>query len=521
MCGLAWVAAIAMATAPSMGQLIDKTKAPNVLNEGIKKTLAEEIGAGRGDIMTPDSSQFIINRDPFRAIRRGRQLFQRKFTRAEGQGPNVGDGIGDINTNVAIGAGLTDSCALCHGRPRGSAGSAGNVATRPDSRDAPHLFGLGLKEMLADEITSDLRAIRDQAVILAQKKGQPVTARLISKGISYGFITARVDASVDTSNVQGVDADLRVKPFFAHGGAFSIRQFIVGALKNEMGLEAVDDDLRVASQGEKVTTPAGMVLDGRLDPIDPPPAKDPNSDGDHDGVVNEAPQSLVDYLEFYLMNYFKPATYRDTSTTRRGRFLFMSSGCARCHIPDLPVNRDRRVADVNTTYDPPRGVFNNLFSSATALFSQVSDSSSFPALKVPLLRPFLVKNIFTDLKRHDLGPSFHERNYDGTVLTQFMTTPLWGVGSTAPYGHDGRSINLLEVIERHGGEAQFSRNNFLSLGEEEQAAVIQFLNSLVLFPPDDTASSLDPGDRNTPGFPQFGHGSIRLAVLFNNPADPE
>jgi hypothetical protein len=46
----------------------------------------------------------------------------------------------------------------------GAAGSGGNVATRPDSRDAPHLFGLGLKEMLADEITHDLRHIRAQAV---------------------------------------------------------------------------------------------------------------------------------------------------------------------------------------------------------------------------------------------------------------------------------------------------------------------------------------------------------------------
>jgi hypothetical protein len=43
----------------------------------------------------------------------------------------------------------------------------------------------------------------------------------------------------------------------------------------------------------------------------------------------------------------------------------------------------------------------------------------------------------------------------------------------------------------------------------------------VLFPPDDTASSLDPGDRNALGVPQFGHGSIKLGVLFNNPVDPE
>ena len=70
-----------------LGQLIDKTKAPNVAGQGINKSLTEQVGAGRGDVVTADSACFIINRDPFRAIRRGRQLFQRKFTRAEGPGP--------------------------------------------------------------------------------------------------------------------------------------------------------------------------------------------------------------------------------------------------------------------------------------------------------------------------------------------------------------------------------------------------------------------------------------------------
>src|SRR5215831_15993304 len=159
---IAWAGALL--TVPVLAQLIDSNRAPNIAGEGIKKSLAQQIGAGRGDIMTPDSSAFIIARDPFRSIRRGRQLFQRKFTRAEGQGPVMNDGFGDINTNLAIGAGLSDNCASCHGRPRGSAGSGGDVATRPDSRDAPHLFGSGLKEMLADEITADLRAIEARAI---------------------------------------------------------------------------------------------------------------------------------------------------------------------------------------------------------------------------------------------------------------------------------------------------------------------------------------------------------------------
>src|SRR6266849_1530969 len=164
---IAWTGAMLLLTAPAVAQLIDKNKAPNIANEGIKKTLGQQIGAGRGNLMTPNSSSFIIARDPFRSIRRGRQLFQRKFTREEGQGPVMNDGFGDINTNLAIGAGLSDSCASCHGRPRGSAGAGGDVVTRPDSRDSPHLFGLGLKEQLADEITTSLRAIRSQALTQA------------------------------------------------------------------------------------------------------------------------------------------------------------------------------------------------------------------------------------------------------------------------------------------------------------------------------------------------------------------
>jgi hypothetical protein len=55
------------------------------------------------------------------------------------------------------------------------------------------------------------------------------------------------------------------------------------------------------------------------------------------------------------------------------------------------------------------------------------------------------------------------------------------------------------------------------MSPSSQMEVIAFLNSLVLFPPDDTASNLDAGDRSAPGFPQFAHGSIKLSVLFNDP----
>src|SRR4026208_2382034 len=150
--------AICLAALPVLSQSIDRTQNPNTANAGIAKSLALDVGAGRGDLLTPDSSSFIIARDPFRAIRRGRQLFQRKFLRSQGHGPVSNDGLGDINTNLGLGAGLSDSCAACHGRPRGAAGSGGDVVTRPDSRDAPYLFGLGLEGMRAGGDTWGRRA---------------------------------------------------------------------------------------------------------------------------------------------------------------------------------------------------------------------------------------------------------------------------------------------------------------------------------------------------------------------------
>src|SRR5229473_2665817 len=75
---------LGFAVVSASAQMVDNTQAINPINAGINKSLTQEIGAGRGSVNTPDSSLFIINRDAFRAVRRGRQLFQRKFTRAQG-----------------------------------------------------------------------------------------------------------------------------------------------------------------------------------------------------------------------------------------------------------------------------------------------------------------------------------------------------------------------------------------------------------------------------------------------------
>ncbi|MFT6180000.1 MAG: hypothetical protein ACJAQT_002101 [Akkermansiaceae bacterium] len=560
---------------PLHAQLVDETQVePTVTLGTIGKSLEEQIGLGRGDVVTPQSSIYIIKRDPARSIRRGRQLFQRKFTLAQGLGPRVNPhSSGNIMLNPGLGAGLSDSCAACHGRPRGSAGFGGAVATRPDSRDSPHLFGLGLQEMIADEMTQDLRRLVQEALLVKPPEARPqegereqthsrsrssrtaqrgqsrgrsernnrsggrdradregervrdevsafVEVILRSKGVDFGKIIMKPDGEiVDRSGLKGVDDDLRVRPFFAQGSGYSIREFIVGALKDEMGLESPDPDLLAASKGGSVVTPSGLVLDGQTDTINAPPVSARGEDGDGDGVANEVDTAVVDHLEFYLLNYFKPGLGKQTRQTRRGQQVMKTISCIQCHKPNFTIERDRRIADVETVFSPENGIFNRLYATAETRFDIEDDGEEYPKL-LPSKEKFVVKNIYTDFKRHDLGPAFHERNYDGTLQTEFMTEPLWGVGSTSPYGHDGRSINLEEVILRHGGEAERSKKQFERLREEDQSAVIAFLRSLVLFPPDDTASNLNPGNPN--GNPQdpADHGSINLGALFQIP-DPD
>lgn len=552
-------------TNTSFAGLTDETQTtPNVPGGAIAKSLDEQVGAGHGDSQTENSAVYLIKRDPARSIRRGRQIFQRKFITEQGIGPRVNtSSTGNIQTNRALGAGLMDSCAGCHGRPRGAAGFGGDVVTRPDSRDAPHLFGLGLQEMLAEEMTAELRAQRDEAVNLAEigcntvdnqrRRGRgrdqdrnqrrtsdrnsdrnsqstlcsasgEVTRQLVTNGISFGSITVQPDGSVDSSNVAGVDPDLRIRPFFHEGGTISMREFIVGAFKAEMGLEAPDTILCAVTDPNNpqvMTSPSGFRFDPSTDVFERPPVCDAATDGDGDFVTNEIDTAIIDHMEFYLLNYFKPGIGRQTKRTERGRELMDQTGCTSCHTASMTIEKDRRIADVETVFDPSQGIFNRLFATAITQFKVEDDGHQFPLL-LPEENSFVVDNLFTDFKRHDLGPAFHEREYDGSLQTEFLTEALWGVATTAPYGHDGRSINLQEVILRHGGEAARSSTAFASLNDDDQRKILEFLGTLILFPPDDTASNLNPGQQGANPQDPANHGSINLGELFQiNPDERE
>ena len=76
------------------------------------------------------------------------------------------------------------------------------------------------------------------------------------------------------------------------------------------------------------------------------------------------------------------------------------------------------------------------------------------------------------------------------------------------------------MIRRHGGEAEAVKQAYVGLTSNERSKILEFLGTLVLFPPDDTASNLTPGDPLS-GDPQdpANHGSINLGALFQIPSE--
>lgn len=88
-------------------------------------------------------------------------------------------------------------------------------------------------------------------------------------------------------------------------------------------------------------------------------------------------------------------------------------------------------------------------------------------------------NLYSDLLLHNVMPAdFRGMVEEGAGSGVFRTPPLWGVGGTAPYLHDGRAETIEHAISLHDGEAQLVRAEFMLLTAEEKEALILFLEDL-------------------------------------------
>jgi len=110
---------------------------------------------------------------------------------------------------------------------------------------------------------------------------------------------------------------------------------------------------------------------------------------------------------------------------------------------------------------------------------------------LPRREAYTVRGVYSDFKYHDVGPDFYQMQFDGSIIRMWRTTPLWGVGTTAPYGHDGASLDLDAVIRRHGGEALVSRKAYRALGDDQRRQILSFLQSLVLYQTDQLPCDID------------------------------
>ena len=401
--------------------------------------------------------------------RKGLEIFTLPFNKADGHG----DGPVDFNDPSSFGGRPTtngtwlrvngldsQTCLECHqftsnatvpatlgiGGIAGIASSAFPGVTEFDLGDLdlsgiaevngrlinpPFLFGSGGVELAGKEMTSDLQALK------AQAQANPGTAvPLVSKGVRFGTVSYDAVSGFDTSNVEGIDEDLVVRPFGRKGEFSSVRQFDIGALQFHMGMQTEED----------VGT---------------------NVDADGDGVVNEITIGELSALHIFNVSLERPVQVaKNSKQVKRGARTFSSVGCASCHVPVLETSSPLLTLSFPEVQDDPdQNVFFTIdLENGPAGFR----ANGQGGVSVPL---------FSDLKRHDMGPDLAETT--GSPLDPFFITPrLWGISDTAPYLHDGRALTLREAIEMHGGEGQFAADNFALLTAAEQDELLIFLNSL-------------------------------------------
>src|SRR5262249_45974240 len=194
-----------------------------------------------------------------------------------------------------------------------------------------------------------------------------------------------------------------------------------------------------------------------------------------------------------------------TTDVTAGERLFKTIGCVSCHVPDWHLHAYNPGAkDYTERFDGDRRFFelHVAFNDRTERLE--GKLISLAAKKGQRWRTrrgaATVRGVYSDFKYHDVGLDFYQVQFDGSVVRQWKTAPLWGVGTTAPYGHDGASLDLDAVIRRHGGEALSSRQAYVAFGENERRQVVAFLQSLVLYQTDQLSCDIDGDGKITEHF---------------------
>ena len=376
-------------------------------------------------------------------------------------------------------------------------------------RNPPHVFGLGYVQRLAEEMTLDLLAARDAARAQAQQTQSPVRVNLVTKGVSFGALTARPDGSFDTLEVEGVSVeDFVVRPFQFKGIASTIRNFVANALNFHFSVQ-----------------PRELLNRGVIpDDLDPP----------RDEILEGEVSAISIFIAFHRPPE-RSLRGLDEAQVARGEALFAQIGCAACHVPTLPIidprltvidprpmsasvarraapappaspaliNADWRSEDLpiiehyrrfgartTTAGEDPSNPSDRLPGFTRNLNRSDGPPASLPRLPFDPQTGALNVPLYSDLKRHKMGSALAESFNQQTDVVgvtvptdEFLTRPLWGVCDTGPWLHDGRALTLLDAVLMHegpGSEANPVIQTFRALSEPERQDLRAFLLSLRL-----------------------------------------
>lgn len=494
-------------------------------------------------------SMYLQQTDPWLGYQWGRSLTQRNFRDRDGVYGQTGkiDGVllADGVTRM-MDRSHTSSCGTCHNVPYRDAGAGMTMAKNGGTgRNTPHMFGGGLIEMIGLQMRLQALALadtnRDGWISKEEAKGKRCVISNLPNdidgeriAIDYGsFDDADADGTPDLNPVfYPIFVDARGKriPFARNwefpgvaGYTFEVQVFGFGNLYHPFR-PPISTTLRAFSAtpfdihaGLQACDPTTMTNDPKMDgcalvsnagaqQFVTAIGKDRGSvknntgisleDPDNDGYCEEITEGDLDVVEWYLLNHPAPTRGRQTDGVKRGEMLFAELGCAKCHVPDWHLHAenaeakdytqrysgDRRFFDLSVTYNAER---QRLEGKVKLLSKKVDDRW------LPNREAFTVRGVYSDFKYHDVGEAFYQMQYDGSIVKQWRTTPLWGVGTTAPYGHDGASLDLHSVIVRHGGEATASQQAYVALTDADQERLLQFLRSLVLYQTDVLPCDID------------------------------
>jgi len=559
----AWLLGLGLLGAALLARAQISVRPAEPLGLSIREARVRVIHSEHPDV--PGTSMHLQQTDPWLAYQRGRSYFFHEWGKSDGV-------FAALQARELAGA--TTSCGMCHNLPFRSPGAGGN-AVQPIGHglNTPHLFGAGLIEMIGMQIRAQiLDAYDDNHDGFLEVPSETAHRRAVVEAapgvrVDFGALDDLDGRGMPGLNpalkVRLVDAQGRPRPLRPDGtpsrlgdpgiagydlstGIFgssagdhqfaTLRLFIGGVLRTVMGMVA--DDPTTFQQLGKLPD---WQREQRWAKTSNAGAPQPNLElqpgarhalealsGQRAGTLSEGE---IDLLEWFLLNHPAPAEARQDAVTRQGRQLLLGFACTSCHVADWVLKPedprhgfagDRRFFDLEVAPDAATGRLKGRLRSLTAA---VTDASG-QALAVPRRGGFVVRGVYSDFRHHDLGERFHEvyvdRRGQPWTLRSFRTPPLWGVGSTAPYGHDGGSMTLDDVIRRHGGEAAAAARAYATASTADREALIAFLRTLVLYQPDQLPTDLDGDGRIAEDFRVAGHaaGPERFwpELLFRVPA---